>query len=113
MVKVMRLCLVILILVVGIYMIDRVLFAPERERNSRINNRIFSRFHEIDNFCRSYITKKMVNQTELGRCKKVVAINDYCDDNWQQNEMSSTCYTDEYYRWLQQLGFDLPKLYSE
>lgn len=103
----------IVAIILTIFFIDKLFFAPERDKNSRINEAIFTRFREIESYCSSYVQSETVNQRELEKCNEVVNMQEYCGEWSTTNEVPNDCYADKYYKDLQSLGFDLPEFYNK
>lgn len=79
----------------------------EREKNSRINPEIFTTFRGIENYCREYVDRELVSQSELEKCKAVVAKEEACSGK------NSFCDAREYYDYFLKLGFELPPFYLD
>lgn len=111
--KTIKNLIIIFAITLSVFLIDKIFFAPERDKNSRINEAVFIRFREIESYCSNYIQKETVNQQELEKCNKVVNMQEYCSEWSTTNETPNNCYVDKYYKDLQSLGFDLPELYNK
>ncbi len=92
-----------IIIILALVLVYGVFIAPEREKNSRINEAIYTRFREIENYCLAYVSRETVNQAELERCKEVVEKIKFCDSNATADQVGAGCYADEYYKGLQKI----------
>lgn len=95
----------VFVVIIGGYFFWNYEIVPERLKNQSINKSIIAILDAIENDCIQYVTKDLVSQEKLEKCKKIVDYGKSCYQN------PDSCSLEDRYDEYSYLGFELPPLY--